>query len=414
MPETRVRSRGTFSNASLCSLSGINYAGCGTTTDNIVTPFSPCKVGTLITMADTVTPNFEKRRARGEFIFNGLAQTTRVSDLNQEGSGCVRTTHPLTPPQCPDGSREIVSWNGPWFPFWVNNNVAGLPIAVGAPIISNEKILDLCTEASTKVLAERGMAAANLFEDAAEIKQTLRLFRGPIKAFYDFFNKNGKRMKMMGPEEAWLAYRYGIKPLINSIQTVAGGLKLPVGTRRETSRASLNLRETLVSNSTFGHDSSCVTSVQTLTTDEITIRAMSVDEHFASIGSNIGFTAKGLITLPWELLPYSFVADWFITFGDYLKAISPAPGYKSIGGCLVQKRTIRTTHTAVGSVPQGGTSFILLRPDTGICSGTLETKLRGPLGAPGVLWKSDFKFSSLNRVADSLALIKVLANSYFR
>ena len=412
MSDIRIRSKGTFFNAAQCSLKGINYAGCGTTTDNIVTPFSPCKVGTLVTMADTSTPNFRKRQAKGEFIFNGLSVTTRTSELNMEGSGCVRTTHPLSPPQCPDGSREVVQWNGPWFPYWVNGSVAGLPIAVGSPLMSNQKILDLCTEVSTKVLAERGMASSNLFEDLAEIKQTLRLFKGPIKAFHSFFNKNGRKMALMGPAEAWLTYKYGIKPLINSIQTVAGGLKLPVGLRRQTSRSSLNYREQNVSTSTFSHDASCTTTVQTLTTDEVSIRAMAIDEHFASVGSNIGFTAKGLITLPWELLPYSFVADWFITFGDYLKAISPAPGYKSIGGCLVQERTIRTTHTAISSVPVG--AFHLLRPDTGICSGTLKTKLRGDLSAPGILFRSDFHFSSLDRVATALALIKVTADRYFR
>lgn len=215
----------------------------------------------------------------------------------------------------------------------------------------------------------------------------------------------------MGPAEAWLAYRYGIKPFINSVETIAGGLKLPVGIRRQTSRASLTIRRQRLSEGEINHDSTCITKVQSLTTDVLTVRAMAIDEYFASVGSNIGFTAKGLFTLPWELLPFSFVADWFVSFGDYLKAITPAPGYKQIGGCLVQDRELRTTHFALASVPQG--PFILLRPDTGICSGSLKTKLRGPIGAPGVVIRSDFKFSSLIRVADTLALLSVVARSYF-
>ena len=42
-------------------------------------------------------------------------------------------------------------------------------------------------------------------------------------------------------------------------------------------------------------------------------------------------------TLAWELMPWSFVADWFVPVGNYLQAYNATIGYRFIGGCATSR-----------------------------------------------------------------------------
>lgn len=372
----------------------------------------PCKVGVLETMTDEATPHFRERQKRGELIFNPLAHEKRISSVDDAGQGYVRKQSPT--PNCTISGISYfqeVFYEGAQLAYFVNQSVANQPIAVESGIISDKDVNSLITEISTKVMAARGQSSQNLWESTFEYKQTLALFHGPLKYLFRFFRKNGEKMRKMGPAEAWLAYRYGVKPFVEDMNAIVNGLKLPIGVRRETTREHGEISERSVTNA-LGGDNVAQVTINKLKTDLVSVRAMSIDEHVANLRDNIGFSSKGLITVPWDLIPFSFVLDWFVSLGDFLKAYAPTPGYKTIGACLTVERTIGCLYTATNSVcifP----NLILTRPVSGACSSTLWTKRRQPLASPGVVIRSDFRYASLIRVADTVALLSVIAASYF-
>jgi hypothetical protein len=414
----RVRTRGSLKPGPNLEAWIYNYPVCGSETyslDFVVTS-SVCQVGDVATMYDTVTPDFRARQRRGEFTFSNMSSTRRVSTIDQPGNGFIRMNAAPNPPACTIGGvphYDGYMWKGAYLPQMVMNfhhvvRPAPLPIPVG--IFSDSDIANMQTEVSTGVLAERGQADSNLFESVAEYKETLRLFHGPISSFFRFFKKNREAMKLMGPHEAWLTYRYGIRPLIQDITMVVEGLSKKVGLRRQTSRRNLTktlTRSTQISETTFW----AIVTANQLETDTVTVRGMCIDEYLATLSSNIGFTAKGLITVPWELVRLSFVVDWFVTLGDFLKSYAPAPGYKTLGGSLVTTRQRSYFWTATNTFQNNFET--ILRPVTGTCSSLYETKSRGGLSGAGVVIKSDFRFASLTRVADSVALIAALVSQYF-
>jgi hypothetical protein len=55
-----------------------------------------------------------------------------------------------------------------------------------------------------------------------------------------------------------------------------------------------------------------------------------VTSHMASYLSQLGFTNP--INLVWEILPYSFVVDWFIPIGPYLESMSAPHGLTFVRG----------------------------------------------------------------------------------
>jgi hypothetical protein len=139
------------------------------------------------------------------------------------------------------------------------------------------------------------------------------------------------------------------------------------------------------------------------TTDEVTVRARTLDEVDFSVANNIGFSVKGLTSLPWELVPYSFVADWFVNVGDYIRALTPVPGLKLLDDSLTIERVVKTIYSA-GPTSLLNNDYSITRPVSGSISSTLKTKTRSRLGAPKLVVRSDFRFDKALRIADGLAL----------
>lgn len=360
-------------------------------------------------MYDTTTPGFRKLQSEGGVAFNPMQKIREVSSLISEGVGVSTRKDALscTSPALQEEGRT----DGPACFYYVYNGGFFNALAPAYPLelISREDLNSLVSEITTKVLAERGMADNNLFESVAEYRQTLGMFRGILGGFWKWLITNEAKLRSLNPAKAWLMWRYGIKPLVSDVEAIAKGLKQKVGKRRKSSRASGTInRSGSTSYVCYTHPAYLV-SATTQSTDILEARGMSLDEYFADVYSNIGFTGKGLITTPWELVPYSFVFDWFFNFGDFLKALAPAPGYTQLGSAISVRRISSTIYTISGATSLGPVT--LIRQPTGSFMGLREEKTRGPLGLPKVVTKFNFRLDEGIRLADSAALIAVKIGS---
>jgi hypothetical protein len=69
-------------------------------------------------------------------------------------------------------------------------------------------------------------------------------------------------------------------------------------------------------------------------------------------------------TLIWEIIPFSFVVDWFANIGGLINALNPNPSYKTLGSWLVSTTTVTCYGTITVTLPDSSTntgSFSIVR-----------------------------------------------------
>lgn len=168
-----------------------------------------------------------------------------------------------------------------------------------------------------------------------------------------------QRMKRSNPRDwgsLWLEWTYGWKPLAGSIYGAADQM-VKVATsgsvRSLPVRASAN--EYGDNRSTKSTDGNNVT-----TTTTVNSRYQSrIVAHYAMLNSRLnavaGLTSLNPISIAWELVPYSFVADWFVDVGSYLRNMESSLLYGSefTGGYTIARQKQRVVQVAGG----GNSSF---------------------------------------------------------
>jgi len=360
-------------------------------------------------MTDYVIEGFRRKRAAGELFFNNMWYERLDAFGSGNGYYVKGKWNTCTNPAWPVEYDGQGNWSGRFIKTAMYENTA-LPAL--ETIVDQGTLRDLESQVSTEMLSNRGRSDTNLFESLAEIDQTIGLFDKPISRLASTLKK-AKRAKekgefigysVNGVSNLWLAYRYGIVPLLNDIQGVIDGLSAQTALRRSTTRAKKGFEtsDTRSYNSTLGLLQMTVTNK---ITESHTVRVMSLDEFNTSLMENIGFTSKNLITLPWELVNLSFVADWFVNIGDYLGAITPAFGWKNLGSCMTHITGVTnryTVHSGVNLIPA---NYTVSRYPTGSYDLSLLRKVRSPVRFPDLVIKNDFRFDKPKRVADALSLL---------
>jgi hypothetical protein len=362
------------------------------------------------TMIDSVSPDFHKRRAKGEVFFNDMWYE-KVTGSASGSTYHLQYNNPVSPCGAVPERRMA---EGHCSQRCVPNVVVdGIRYPIEATVVSQSDVDRMVVGVSTEVLSKRGRSDSDLWESMAEYKQTLELLQNPLNRLRSLSSKllqsaNGpSRVLLKEVSGGYLLYRYGIIPLMKDIESILKSLSRVTGKQRKTVRASDSRFAVAGSSGPFLLDVIEGTWKRE-TRDNIIVRAMSLDEVDLSFGSNLGFSFKGLVTLPWELTGYSFVADWFLNVGDYLGAHAPAPGYKQLGSCVVVQRVTSNAYTyaSTGISPSGqSVNAQMVTPLTGSCAMVRISRTRGALAYPGVVIKSDFKFDSFTRAADAFSLL---------
>jgi len=199
----------------------------------------------------------------------------------------------------------------------------------------------------------------NVAQDFAQLKQTvdliagtcgritralMKLKKGDVFGAADQLVVNTKRAKWLSKQKRfsrsgaladnWLELQYGWKPLL---QDIDGAL-----------RSTANY---LVQND-FVREVSASTKIATkdvvalydqlypaqrigwkyVTTDYATRIGLRyrIDDHLKSYMAQMGFTNP--LNLGWEIIPFSFVVDWFLPVGPYLSALSAWDGLSFVDG----------------------------------------------------------------------------------
>lgn len=205
-------------------------------------------------------------------------------------------------------------------------------------------------------MAESVRAASQLTETAIEMLLWLRKAKNGQLPFL----LNGNKAQNLNffvnrIARTHLEWKYGWLPLASDLWDQFGvlknGIQKPLLLR--AAREVKSSTSATGDNSFTSHkDAQWICSI----TDRCVIWARVVDPNLVKAQA-LGLANPA--SLAWEVIPYSFVVDWFMPIGNILAALSACKGLSFVAGYSSQKReiTINANCSLVGSVSKEGMVF---------------------------------------------------------
>lgn len=140
---------------------------------------------------------------------------------------------------------------------------------------------------------------------------------------------------------AWLEYTYGWTPLIYDVYTVAKAAAY--ANAKAPYDVTFSGSNTLIENEPGLHCSTAAKASGQSTFKCYEKHNFLVQNTTLRNMNNLGFTNPFIIA--WELVPFSFVVDWFYPAGDYLRSLTAFSGLKWVSGSRSEKFLTSTTLT---------------------------------------------------------------------
>lgn len=317
------------------------------TKDSIPTPLSNTyagRKGFVETMTDVVTPNFSKRVANGEVI-NSLM--TKSSEYVVGGDAGWKFQNTVDPTK---------TYYGECFGDWCLS-AYGKPYDPGQDSALLEHLVSL---AATAAWAAVEKPAVNGMAMLGEMHQTLNMLGDPVRSLTQFLWKRawadgdyqqarGRAQKSIAlanlVSSSWLQYQYAWRPILMDIEEILKELQTQTFTPRKTARG----RETRTVDSTkkyVGAKAGINIDFTEVVNTKYDVRATIYYETKVTPSKRFGLTWTDLPDAAWELTPWSFVVDWFINVGDYIRAITPKPEVNILSACTSIERVTNVTRSS--------------------------------------------------------------------
>jgi hypothetical protein len=210
--------------------------------------------------------------------------------------------------------------------------------------------------------------------------------------------KGGKHT-VKAASDAWLAWRYGWQTLGMDIEAAVDVYNYPIrqGLAVE-GRAGVSFAEVVKSNNPFSgyyviHD------YETVLKRDLSVRVNVVARvEGQSLNVLVSPTVTG-----WEMIPYSFVADWFVSVGDALKAWTLVASASRVYSSLGYKFTEDGSST-VTNVTDGTGTYATNPHASGGAQSKTECKIRVPLGNVNLIPRIRVNLTT-QRLLDAAALL---------
>jgi hypothetical protein len=176
---------------------------------------------------------------------------------------------------------------------------------------------------------ERKQTARLLGDTASQLaKSIVQLKHGKVRDAMRTLGLSSKKGLPRGSNvpQKWLELQYGWKPLLSDVYGAADALS-----KRQKSDWRITAKATRSSKGERTHKfnswdlGTCRASYRASAFTRID--ALPENEAVISLAS-LGVTNP--LTIGWELLPFSFVVDWFIPIGDYLQSLDALLGYTDV------------------------------------------------------------------------------------
>jgi hypothetical protein len=197
-----------------------------------------------------------------------------------------------------------------------------------------------------QAFAERAQTVRLIEETASRLsKAIVHLRRGRVAKAADALGIATPKKAHGTVAQQWLGFQYGWKPLLSDVKGSAEALAqsyhsrpLSITVRGYRKVIAPAFYGTTIMKDNGGTDiGRYFFSFGPRTTEARTKLAFVVSSEFARLGKRLGISDP--FTLAWELMPWSFVVDWFIPIGDFIGKMNYDSGLQYAGGCT----TLHTT-----------------------------------------------------------------------
>jgi hypothetical protein len=192
--------------------------------------------------------------------------------------------------------------------------------------------IDLAVEAA-QAGQTKGMVsgATKVVKFISDIDQSVHRGR-PYGVVSEFLDRTGRKFnKTKTTAELWLEYQYGWKPLVQTVFDCADRLVRPAQSDKNTllilkTRASwydlIDVNRTSPSQGPFKETVTGAFSqrAEMMTQWRIPPTALTFLSEWSSMNPG---------SIAWEVLPFSFVVDWFVDIGGYIRNLESAFLYQS-------------------------------------------------------------------------------------
>jgi len=322
---TRKRSRGGFSSAEVRKYSN---SPSGSAPSDTVFWTEPGRIGESESIWDNPHPGYRKRASRGEIIMGELL----LSSVSVK---------------CSNGHFQL----GP-LDDWGVSELSGDLAAMGGTLLDRGEIdaagLRALDIAVNKAYAKVYGSPVLIGEFANDFKQTISMLRKPFssatKLIADIASSKRRRLRLSSgrnalkaASDAWLEYRYGWKPLILDCQTTIDQVSK---IHQKYTRKHLVARS---SESTSVSRTKDFQGTGFGSWPNLSSYGQATGKGFATANAGVMYTvsnpvdpgeaasrifgtsARDVPATVWEIIPFSFVVDWFVGVGDWIQASVPNP-----------------------------------------------------------------------------------------
>lgn len=289
-------------------------------------------------------------------------------------------------------------------------NSGGVP-AIPAVLLTREAAEGL---ALTSAHAKANEGTILAIEQISQFADTVAMLRRPFASVGSFVarmcrkkNKRKQRFRLSDSQaaaDAWLEYRYGWKPLLMDIEAIMNKIaeQRETLTRRLVFRASESVEKSISSAFTnrqlpgdfyylrANGSYTCTKKVRASAGMICEVKPLKPLETFYKM---FGLRAHDLPRTAWNVIPFSFVVDWFINVDEWLSAITPEPNIMVLGSWVTSVEEASTILNAgtitgnyyatkpplTGSYSERVTKRVLIRRLSNPSTGTLPTLRAKPL-----------------------------------
>lgn len=297
----------------------------------------------------------------------------------------------------PGRIKKTTSQKGDYFSDWVSG---GRTSSYYAPsrTSSNDKVLAVSPSPSYLLNQAAASAYSSHSFDVGtflgELPETLRMLGKTVQRFSDIKQRKFKKLKNFDPHSFLLEARYGWSPMYRDLKSLHRQfLRQKRSITRVVGRSQASA-STSDSDSSTGGDA--IRSINYAWSDDIQITSM------ASVAADYAHSAWKLnpIATGYELIPYSFVVDWFWNLSQAIRASSLLLGSSQLTACAGLKIQTTRTFTLTATALSG---YTYTTSPNGSCSSTAIVTERYPTSVP---YLPPIKVNlDGNKIADLIAMI---------
>jgi hypothetical protein len=285
--------------------------------------------GRFKSIDDEPHPDFRKRVKQGQVVMGELAMLTRERSVTNGNLSYSVPAESYTMHIWGDLACQVI--NRVPFTSVLQNDVPNMEQASLIKAYAKIKKESIMTG---ELIAGLGQTIAMLRSPMAQSQKLLkRMFQEPMVA-----NARTARKASQAVSSAWLEYRYGMQPLVLDInQGIRSGLSFQarLGKRRSVVRSGVTGMENLYIPFTdvpvtwwFGGSSNKLWASGSVSTkrkhrvDAGVIFEVAKRTSSEQLSADLRLGSADLFATAWELVPFSFVADWFVDVGTWLDAVN--------------------------------------------------------------------------------------------